>query len=133
MRTFVFACLIALSGAACAGSAKVVDDYQGAKTVDERLSDMRAVLRNQRGHRFAGEMNAELERAGVWIDRADRMVADGEGHSEKVELYLQAIEGQLVLVRSHYARREAEAQLESTRAGYEGKAAELSGPTGGAR
>lgn len=93
---------------------------------EDRLQDHRFVLREARAHPLADELGRELDLAETWIKRADRLLMlDDGGEDARLDLYLEAIEGQLVLVRTAFARREAEAKLEAVRAAYEAEAARL--------
>lgn len=104
---------------ACASSPRA-DEENVQQSVDDKIYDYRTVLRQLRGHEVAAEAARELDLVDLWLDRVERMIADEEDE-ELIELQLQAIEGQLVRVRSYYARREAELELERARASYEGR------------
>jgi len=90
------------------------------QSADDKLYDYRTILREQRAHPLSAEVARDLDLVEVWLGRAERMIAEKEDE-EMLELQLQAIEGQLVQVRSYYARREAELELEGSRASYEDK------------
>lgn len=120
-RLFLFALGLAGSGLGCAATA-LVEPFYVARPAghEDRLQNHRYVLREARAHPLASEVGRELDLAETWIERADRLVVVDD--DARLELYLEAIEGQLVLVRTHYARREAERELEALRAGYEARA-----------
>lgn len=101
----------------CATSSQQQEFQQSA---DDKLYDYRTILREQRAHPLSAEVARELDLVDVWLGRAERMIAEEEDE-EMLDLQLQAIEGQLVQVRSYYARREAELDLEGSRASYEQK------------
>lgn len=91
-------------------------------SADDKIYEYRTVLRQQREHPLAAEVGRELDQVDIWLNRAERAAsADGGEERELLELQLETIEGQLVQVRSYYARREAELGLERSRSAYETK------------
>ena len=84
--------------------------------VQDKLINFRSALRELRAQPLAGE-------AGPDPDRAERRLAD-TGRTDDVALVVDAIAGQLVLVRSYYGKRDAEADLESLRQKAAGGGAE---------
>ena len=113
--------LLGLSAACATGQGA---EGQVEQSVDDKIYDYRTVLRQLRAHPQAEEAGRELDLVEVWLGRVERLQADEEDE-ELVELYLEAIEGQLVQVRSYYARREAELDLERARASYEARAQKI--------
>jgi len=103
----------------CAGASPAEAEYpdQAPKSYAERLAQHRATLASLRRNPFSAEAATDLGKAESWLGQAERLAAEEE--EEKLDLLLQAIEGQLALVQSFYGRREAEAALERVRADYE--------------
>ena len=114
--------LILLVGASVAttGCATSSQQQEFQQSADDKLYDYRTILREQRAHPLSAEVARELDLVEVWLGRAERMIAEEEDE-EMLDLQLQAIEGQLIQVRSYYAKREAELDLEGSRASYEQK------------
>ncbi len=118
-RIFFVASVLGLTSASigCAG-AEMQADEEVAPSPEDKLYDYRTVLRQLRDTPFADEAGRQLDLAEVWIERAERMAAQEDADEEMLDLQLRAIEGQLVRVRTFYARREAEEALETRRQNY---------------
>ena len=84
---------------------------------DERLVMYRGALRELSDHRYAKSAASDLARAQSWLDSLQNRNIDMDDDDERglFELRLEAIEGELVKVRSFYRRKEAEAALERAR------------------
>ncbi len=109
----------------CASSSSRDDAYTIAKGPEERLQDYRAVARSLREHPEALAQGPDLDLADTWITRADRMITDADHDQEHLALMLDAIEGQLVMVRTSLTRRDAERRLEAERADYASRSGEI--------
>ena len=102
--------------AACGGQQNVL----GADpTLDERLNKYRAVLRQMQTSPYADQASVELERAALWLRRAESKRDITDADEEELDLLLSTIDGQLVRLRSAFAERRAKDELESRRAAYE--------------
>jgi hypothetical protein len=108
-----------LAGLGCAGGQNP-DDEVVQQSVDDKIYDYRTVLRQLRNDPLAPEAGRELDLVAIWLGRAEQMRA-AEEDEQMLELQLKAIEGQLVQVKSLYARRRAEKRLEQERASYEAR------------
>ena len=87
---------------------------------DDKIYEYRTVTRQLRAHPLAAEVARELDLVDVWLTRAERMLSDEDDkESDLLQLQLLTIEGQLIEVRSHLGRREAEEELETSRSSYE--------------
>ena len=91
--------------------------------VQDKWINFRSALRELRAQPLAGEAGPDLDRVQAWLDLAERRLAD-TGRTDDVALVVDAIAGQLVLVRSYYGKRDAEADLESLRQKAAGGGAE---------
>lgn len=115
-------CMTAALLPACA-STPSSDEAQIAELgPDDKLYEFKTVSRQFRAHPQAAEVARELDLVDVWLVRAERLIADDKKKDDDeklLELQLLAIEGQLVEIGSHFARREAELKLESSRSSYE--------------
>ena len=81
--------------------------------------------RTLREHPEAKAQGPDLDLADTWITRADRMLTDEDRDEEHLALMLDAIEGQLVMVRTSLTRRDAERRLEAERADYATRSGEI--------
>lgn len=87
---------------------------------DDKIYEYRTVTRQLRAHPLAAEVARELDLVDVWLTRAERMLSDEDDRDrDLLDLQLLTIEGQLIEVRSHLGRREAEEELETSRSSYE--------------
>lgn len=121
-RTLVAGALLAcaaLGGAGCAGAAARDEAVTRQRSADDRIQSYTTVLRALREAPWSREASLELDRAQVWLQRAETLRLDPE-RADLLALTLEAVEGQLVQIKALYARREAESSLERTRQTYEG-------------
>lgn len=113
--SFLLLCAaLASATAACGGSQRPPSAPSEAR--QDELIRYRAVLADLRRHPLASEATVDLEKASAWLETAQGKLASDES-SEKTRLYLDAIQAQLVKVKSFYARREAQnadQQIQST-------------------
>lgn len=73
----------------------------------DELIRYRASLADLRRHPLAAEATVDLEKAEAWLQTAQGQLGS-ESNKEKLRLYLDAVQAQLVKVKSFYARREAQ-------------------------
>lgn len=114
--------VLSTSAVACGGAQPAARSAEDADYVDaqEQLIQFRTVLRELRADRFAAEAGPDLDRAESWIATAEtRLAARDADDDGTIPVLVEAIKGQLVLVRSYYGRLVAETELEDTRKDYE--------------
>lgn len=106
----VAALALALGLGACAGApqATLADDAAEPAPAEARVEQDRLVLRALGSHPRAEETRGELARASKWLDQAESLAAAPEPDGRRVRLLLDAVEGQLVMVKTWYDRRAAE-------------------------
>ena len=104
---------------ACASGASVPDDDVTRKSPEQRLYEARLVLTDLKDAPDAALVSRELDRASVWIGRAELILSQPEHDPERVTLLLDTIEGQLVQVRAFYSAKDSTDALERTRGRYE--------------
>ena len=84
-----------------------------ARDAGERVVLARAALDRQRSSPFAAEIALDARRVEQWLDLAAARLGRGAA-DEGVDLLLTTAEGQLSVIETHFARREAERRLELT-------------------
>lgn len=84
---------------------------QNARDAGERVVLARAALDRQRTSPFAPEVALDARRVEQWLDLAAARLGRG-APDEGVDLLLTTAEGQLSVIETHFARREAERRLE---------------------
>lgn len=84
---------------------------QAARDAGERVVLARAALDRQRLSPFAAEISLDARRVEQWLDLAAARLGRG-APDEGVDLLLTTAEGQLSVIETHFARREAERRLE---------------------
>lgn len=105
LSMFLFCATVAATSAACGGSTRPPTAPSEAK--QDELIRYRASLTDLRRHPLAAEATADLEKANAWIETAQgKLASDPDGG--KLRLYLDAIQAQLVKIKSFYSRREAQ-------------------------
>ena len=117
--TTLTAALLSLS--ACTGTQPLAKTPAVSRVdAQDELINYRTAIRELRDSPYAKLAGADIDRAEGWLQEAQtRMATDDDDDDAKIPLLMKAIHGQIVLVRSFYARREAEDQLEEVRADYE--------------
>jgi hypothetical protein len=117
----VLLALSALATNACGGAqAQALSPDNQAVKSQEDLINYRTALEDLRKDPRAAEATPDLQRAALWIQLVESRLADDvDDQKQHVELTMRAIRGQLVMVKSYFARRTAEAALEDKRADYE--------------
>ncbi len=107
------------SGCAASHPDEILPDNSPSN--DERVQNYYTLLKRMGKDPRAEEISTELDRAAVWLQRVEALLARPEEEREKLPLLLDAIEGQLVQMRAFLARRDAENALESKRSAYQGQ------------
>lgn len=90
-------------------------------SAQDKVQDYRTLARQLREHRFAALVQQDLDRVDGWLIEITQVLAQEDVERERVELLLGVIEGQLIEVRAHLSRLEAERSLEAERADYEAR------------
>ncbi len=109
-----FLALLLLLGATSCAPARVAslrDDAPEAVDVEVSLERLRQVRRALAGHPLAAERSAELDQTADWLDRAEDLSVARKVDTERLALVMQAVEAQLVAVKSYYDRRAADEAL----------------------
>ncbi|MEB2313937.1 MAG: hypothetical protein OZ921_10005 [Sorangiineae bacterium] len=96
---------LAFASVACGGSQR--PPSAPTETQQDELIRYRAALADLRRNPLAGEATVDLEKASAWLETAQGLLVS-EGRTEKTRLYLDAVEAELVKVKSHFARRAAQ-------------------------
>jgi hypothetical protein len=108
---FFLCASLAAASVACGGSQRPASAPSEAK--QDELIRYRAALADLRRHPLAGEATVDLEKAEAWLETAQgKLAADANG--SKMRLYLDAIQAQLVKVKSYFSRREAQMAAQPT-------------------
>ena len=100
--------LALLLGCGHAPVATLSDDAVVAPAVEDVLRERRQVQQALSSDPLAEEVRPELAQAVAWLDRAEMMAAAEEVDAPRLTLLLEAIEGQLVMIKTHFDRRKAE-------------------------
>lgn len=108
-----------LGSMGCQATTQRPDDDVTQKSRDELLFDYRVVTRELSASKWAPEVSRDLDLARVWLGRAERLLDEERPDTERVDLLLLALDGQLVRIKTYYARRAEEDELEQTRLRYE--------------
>lgn len=103
--SLLFCAALAAASVACGGSQRPPSAPSEAR--QDELIRYRAALADLRRHPLAAEATVDLEKAEAWLETAQGKLAS-DGDAEKIRLYLDAIQAQLVKVKSFFARREAQ-------------------------
>lgn len=82
-----------------------------ARDPGERIVLARAALDRQRTSPWAPEVALDARRAEQWIDQAAARLGQGPA-DEQVDLLLTTAEGQLSVIETYFARRDAERRLQ---------------------
>lgn len=102
--------LLLCAGLAAASTACGASNRPAAAPSEARQDELiryRAALADLRRHPLAGEATVDLEKADAWLETAQGKLAS-DGDAAKIRLYFDAIQAQLVKVKSYFSRREAQ-------------------------
>lgn len=109
-----------MGGTGCATTSdSSLDESIPQMSPQDKVQDYRTLARQLREHRFAALVQQDLDRVDGWLIEVTQVLAQEDVEQERVRLLLGVIEGQLIEVRAHLSRLEAERALESERADYE--------------
>jgi hypothetical protein len=106
-------CLVGSVGTALWGCGAHATYPATARDPGERIVLARATLDRQRTSPWAGEIALDARRAEQWLDQAAARLGRGQA-DEDVDLLLTTAEGQLSVIETTFARRDAENRLRLT-------------------
>lgn len=109
-----FLALLLLLGAVSCAPARVAslrDDAPEAVDVEVSLERLRQAHRALAGHPLAADRRPELDQAADWLDRAEDLAVARKVDTERLALVMQAVEAELVAVKSYYDRKAADEAL----------------------
>lgn len=99
---------LALGACATPPRATLADDAAEAPPPEDTLRQQRQVHRALSLHPLASEVRGDLDLAAGWLDRAEDLTAGDDEARARLPLLLAAIDGQLVMIKTHYDRDAAE-------------------------
>lgn len=100
----------ALAGCGTTKQASLSDDAYVPRASVESLSEYRSVYGLLSQHPLASEMTEELGRVEEWLGAAEQLAGAKEHDASLVRLYVEAIGGELVVVKTWYDLRASEAR-----------------------